>query len=100
MMAGGAPMDCAQPLIPHITANVTNITACGNYGMRQPQQSHQSVHRRREDESRRHEPFDVAVVGNESVYEFPDGIGEQEYRSDDTQLGCIERPLSRMGFFS
>ena len=28
-MAGGAPMDCAQPLIPHITANVTNITAVG-----------------------------------------------------------------------
>ena len=46
--------------------------------MRQPQQSHQGVCGCRDDESRGHEAFDVAVVGNESVYEFPDGIGEQE----------------------
>ena len=66
--------------------------------MRQPQQSHQGVHRRREDESRGHEAFDVAVVGNESVYEFPDGIGEQECRSDDPQLGCIQRSAVENGF--
>ena len=29
MMAGGAPMDCAHPLSPHMTANATNITAVG-----------------------------------------------------------------------
>ena len=29
MMAGGAPMDCAHPFRPHITANATNITAVG-----------------------------------------------------------------------
>ena len=66
--------------------------------MRQPQQSHQGVHRRREDESRGHEAFDVAVVGNESVYEFPDGIGEQECRSDHSQLRSIQRSAVENGF--
>ena len=66
--------------------------------MRQSQQSHQGVHRRREDESRGHEAFDVAVVGNESVYEFPDGIGEQECRSDHSQLRSIQRSAVENGF--
>ena len=29
MMAGGAPMDCAHPFSPHMTANAANITAEG-----------------------------------------------------------------------
>ena len=45
-----------------------------------------------------HEAFDVAVVGNESVYEFPDGIGEQERRSDHSQLRSIQRSAVENGF--
>ena len=26
IMAGGAPIDCAQPFTPHMTANTTNMT--------------------------------------------------------------------------
>ena len=29
MIAGGAPIDCAQPLSPHITAKATKTTAVG-----------------------------------------------------------------------
>ena len=42
--------------------------------------------------SGRHEALDVAVVGEKAVDEFADGIGEQQRRTDDTQLRGVERP--------
>ena len=42
--------------------------------------------------TRGHEAFDVAVVGEKSVDEFADGVGEQQRRTDDTQLRGVERP--------
>lgn len=76
MIAGGAPIDCAQPLSPHITAKATKTTAVGDDRLGEAQYAHQRVCRGRNDETRGHEAFDVAVIGDESVDELADGIGK------------------------
>ena len=56
------------------------------------QRPDQQVGDGRDAESRSHETLDVAVVGDESVDEFADGVGEQQRRADDAQLCGVERP--------
>ena len=71
---------------------------CRDYGMCEPHEPHQGVGRGRDDESRGHEALDVAVVGDESVDELADGIGEEECRADDSQLRCVQGPAVENGF--
>ena len=58
----------------------------------------QQVRHRRDAEPRGHEALDVAVVGEESVDELPDGIGEEQGRADQTELRGVERPAFEDGF--
>jgi len=39
------------------------------------------------------------VVGEESVDEFADGVGEQQRRTDDAQLRGVQRPAFEDGLF-
>ena len=59
----------------------------------------QQVGDRRYRKTRGHEAFDVAVVGEESVDEFADGVGEQQRRTDDAQLRGVQRPAFEDGLF-
>ena len=56
------------------------------------QRPDQQVGDGRDAQSRGHETLDVAVVGEESVDELADGVGEQQRRADDAQLRGVERP--------
>ena len=56
------------------------------------QRPDQQVGDGRDAQSRGHETLDVAVVGEESVDEFADGVDEQQRRADDAQLRGVERP--------
>ena len=59
---------------------------------RESQHPDQQVGDGRDAQSGRHEALDVAVVGEKAVDEFAYGIGEQQRRTDDTQLRGVERP--------
>ena len=59
---------------------------------RESQHPDQQVGDGRDAQSGRHEALDVAVVGEKAVDEFADGIGEQQRRTDDTQLRGVKRP--------
>ena len=56
------------------------------------QRPDQQVGDGRDAQSRGHETLDVAVVGEESVDELADGVGEQQRRADDAQLRGVESP--------
>jgi len=84
-------MDCAHPFSPHITANATNITAVGTTECASPMSPIRALAA-----AETMSPV-VAVVGDESVDELADGIGEEECRSDDSQLRCVQRPAVENG---
>lgn len=65
----------------------------------QAEDADQQVGDRRYRKTRGHEAFDVAVVGEESVDEFADGVGEQQRRTDDAQLRGVQRPAFEDGLF-
>ena len=75
MIAGGAPIDCAQPLSPHYGEGDED-DGRGDDRLGEAQYAHQRVCRGRNDETRGHEAFDVAVIGDESVDELADGISK------------------------
>ena len=57
----------------------------------QPQQPHDKIGDRRNDQPRGHKSLDVGMVGHKTIDKLPYGIGKKERRPDDTQLLVIQR---------
>ena len=99
IMAGGAPIDCAQPLKHHIMAKHVHITAPGMALEAMPIMPMKALAKSRYDKAGGHEALDVAVVGDEPVDKLAYGVGEEECRTDDTELCGVEGTAVDNRFF-
>ncbi len=65
--------------------------------MNQPQNPHQKIDHRRDQQPRSHKAAHVAVVRDEAVGELPESIDKIESRANDSQLRGLNIPPSISG---